>query len=67
MLCFTHGEASTLGTGTGDPRRIRARELAAAAAVLGMADTTLLDYRDGGLAAVQAAFPYGCANPELGL
>jgi N-acetylglucosamine malate deacetylase 2 len=55
MLCFTHGEASTLGPGTGDLRRIRAGELAAATAVLGMADTTLLNYRDGGLAAVPVA------------
>jgi LmbE family N-acetylglucosaminyl deacetylase len=55
MLCLTHGEASTLGPGTGDLRRIRVGELAAAAAVLGMAGTTLLDYPDGRLAAVPAA------------
>jgi N-acetylglucosamine malate deacetylase 2 len=55
MLCFTHGEASTLGPATGDLRRTRAGELAAAAAVLGMAGTTLLDYPDGRLAAVPVA------------
>jgi LmbE family N-acetylglucosaminyl deacetylase len=33
MLCFTHGEASTLDPGTDDLRRIRAGELAAAAAI----------------------------------
>lgn len=49
-LCFTHGEASTLGAskhlGT-----LRAEELAAAGAVLGLAGTAILDYPDGGLAA----------------
>jgi len=48
MLCFTHGEASTLGPGPAGLRRIRAGELAAAAAVLGIAVTTLLAYPDGG-------------------
>jgi N-acetylglucosamine malate deacetylase 2 len=55
MLCFTHGEASTLGPPTSDLRRIRAGELAEAAAVLGMAGTTLLDYPDGRLATVPVA------------
>ncbi len=55
MLCLTHGEASTLGPGSAGLRRIRAGELAAAAAVLGMADATLLDYPDGGLASIPAA------------
>ena len=55
MLCCTQGEASTLGPGPADLRRTRARELAAAAAVLGMAGTTLLDYPDGGLASIPAA------------
>jgi LmbE family N-acetylglucosaminyl deacetylase len=55
MLCFTHGEASTLGPGPAGLRRVRARELAAAAAMLGMAGTTLLDYPDGGLASIGAA------------
>ncbi|HLF41705.1 MAG TPA: PIG-L deacetylase family protein [Acidimicrobiia bacterium] len=50
-LCFTHGEASTLGTGSvlGD---VRSEELALAAAVLGLTECRLLDYPDGALAAV---------------
>ena len=52
MLCFTHGEASALGPGTGDLRHIRAGELAAASAVLTMAGTTVLDYPDGCLATI---------------
>ena len=54
MLCFTHGEASTLGPGSAGLRRIRAGEPAAAAAVLCMAGTTLLDYPDGGVVADNA-------------
>jgi N-acetylglucosamine malate deacetylase 2 len=52
VLCFTHGEASTLGRDAGDLHRVRAGELAAAAAVLGVADAGLLDYPDGGLARI---------------
>ena len=52
VLCFTHGEASTLGLGGGDLRRVRAGELAAAAAALGTAGTRLLDYPDGRLAGI---------------
>lgn len=48
VLCFTHGEASTLGAADelGDVRR---RELFDAARVLGVAHTTLLDLPDGSL------------------
>jgi N-acetylglucosamine malate deacetylase 2 len=49
VLCFTHGEASTLGLGAGDLRQVRAGELAAAAAVLGTGSTVLLGYPDGRL------------------
>ncbi len=49
-LCFTHGEASTLGSG--DLGTLRAEELHAAADVLGLSDVELLDYPDGGLARV---------------
>ena len=49
-LCFTRGEASTLGAAD-DLGTVRASELAAASAVLGLAGTDLLDYPDGGLAA----------------
>lgn len=52
LLCFTHGEASTLGLGEGDLRQVRAGELAAAAAVLGVTGARLLDYPDGRLAGV---------------
>jgi LmbE family N-acetylglucosaminyl deacetylase len=48
LLCFTHGEASTVGAtdGLGDIRR---RELFDAAEVLGVAHVTLLDFPDGSL------------------
>lgn len=49
VLCFTHGEASTLHGVAGQPHHVRARELAAAAAALGVSSTTLLHYRDGEL------------------
>lgn len=52
VLCFTHGEASTLGLGAGDLCRVRACELDAAAAALGVAGTGLLDYPDGRLAGI---------------
>lgn len=53
-LCFTHGEASTLGPAA-DLGSLRAAELAAAGAVLGLTGTTLLDYPDGALAAAPLA------------
>lgn len=52
VLCFTHGEASTLHGRTGDLFRVREAELAAAAAVLGVRHTSLLSYPDGALAGV---------------
>jgi LmbE family N-acetylglucosaminyl deacetylase len=52
VLCFTHGEASTLHGVTGDLREVRAGELKAAAAVLGLGEVELLDHPDGGLAAL---------------
>ncbi|HEY5011898.1 MAG TPA: PIG-L deacetylase family protein [Acidimicrobiia bacterium] len=48
VLCFTSGEASTIGA-TRDLGRIRRREMAAAAERLGVADVALLDLPDGGL------------------
>lgn len=50
VLCFTHGEASSLGANYGDLGRVRAGELAAAASELGVEYVELLDYRDGRLA-----------------
>jgi LmbE family N-acetylglucosaminyl deacetylase len=50
VLCFTHGEASTPHGVPGQLHQVRARELDAAAAALGVSLTTLLRYRDGSLA-----------------
>lgn len=50
VLCFTHGEASTLHARRGDLRRVRAAELSAAARILGIERTDLLDFPDGTLA-----------------
>ena len=54
VLCFTHGEASTVGAvdGLGEIRR---RELFDAAEVLGVADVTLFDLPDGSLDRVPEA------------
>jgi LmbE family N-acetylglucosaminyl deacetylase len=49
LLCFTHGEASTLHGRAGDLAAIRGMELRAAAAVLGVESVELLDYPDGHL------------------
>lgn len=51
VLCFTHGEASTLHGVAGDLATIRAQELRAAAQVLGVSRVQLLDYPDGALTA----------------
>lgn len=50
VLCFTHGEASTLHGTAGDLGRRRAAEFAAAARALAVEHTELLDYPDGALA-----------------
>lgn len=55
ILCYTHGEASTLNETGADLRQIREAELREAAAELGAATVTLLDYPDGQLASTQAA------------
>ena len=60
VLCLTHGEASTLGA-TVELAEIRAGELRAAAAVLGLGEVVLLDYPDGGLADV----PSGALDAEV--
>jgi N-acetylglucosamine malate deacetylase 2 len=49
VLCFTHGEASTLGKTERSLGEVRARELRAAADVLGVTDVELLSYPDGQL------------------
>ena len=50
VVCFTHGEASTLHGTPGDLRTIREAELRAAAAILGDLRVVLLDEPDGHLA-----------------
>jgi N-acetylglucosamine malate deacetylase 2 len=55
VLCFTHGEASTLNETGACLHAIRHDELRTAAAELSIATVDLLDYRDGQLEAVPAA------------
>ncbi len=50
MLCFTHGEASTVHGLPGDLHQLRARELEQAAERLGLTYTRILRYPDGELA-----------------
>ena len=52
VLCFTHGEASTLNANHAVLHQARQQELRQAAAELGVATVTLLDYPDGYLADV---------------
>jgi len=59
-LCLTHGEASTLGSPV-NLAQVRAGELRAAAAVLGVCDVALLDYPDGGLADI----PFDALDAEI--
>lgn len=49
VLCFTHGEASTLHGVAGELRRIRTAELHAAAGALGLHTVELTSYPDGAL------------------
>jgi LmbE family N-acetylglucosaminyl deacetylase len=50
VLCFTHGEASTIKEISSDLRRVRESELRLASAELGVTSVTLLDFADGQLA-----------------
>ena len=54
VLCFTHGEASTLNRNDAELHQERATELEQAADELGLAGVTLLSYPDGHLAAAPA-------------
>jgi len=54
-LCFTHGEASTLGLRDRPLTEIRAEELTSAASVLGVEVVELLGYPDTGLRAIPLA------------
>ncbi len=58
VLCFTQGEGSTLGPSDADLAAVRAAELVAATAVLGVRSFRLLSYADGGLCG--AAFEELC-------
>ncbi|WP_405905357.1 MULTISPECIES: PIG-L deacetylase family protein [unclassified Streptomyces] len=49
VLCFTHGEASTLYGRPGDLHNVRAGELACAARELGVERVELAGHPDGGL------------------
>lgn len=49
VLSFTHGEASSLRGVAGELAQLRAEEFAAAARILGVSTTELLDYPDGHL------------------
>ena len=55
VLCFTHGEASTLNENDSDLRQARARELQQAGSALGVAAVTLLNYPDSRLAGIPPA------------
>ena len=66
VLCFTHGEASTLGEEDRPLGEVRAAELAAAATVLGVEDVTLLSYPDGHLADVPLEELGGAIEAPLG-
>src|SRR5665811_636472 len=52
VLCYTHGESSTLHGIEGDLDSVRAGELAGATRVLGVDPVRLLGYPDGALAEV---------------
>jgi N-acetylglucosamine malate deacetylase 2 len=54
VLCFTHGEASTLNHNDAELHQERATELRRAADELGLAGVTLLGYPDGHLAEAPA-------------
>ena len=65
VLCFTHGEASTLGQTARPLGEVRAEELRAAAAELGAEQAELLSYPDGNLAAVPVGELAGLAGDAL--
>ncbi|MBR7828226.1 PIG-L family deacetylase [Actinospica sp. MGRD01-02] len=56
VLCFTHGEASTLGEG-GDLSTVREKELRDAARALGVRSVTMLEFADGHLAQAPVTDP----------
>ncbi len=65
VVCFTHGEASTLGASPRPLGALRARELEAAARVLGVTGVTLHGYPDGHLAEVELDELAALAEAEM--
>ena len=65
VLCFTHGEASTLGAPE-DLAAVRAAELARAAERLGLERAIITTFPDGGLAAVPEAVLDEVVEAEVG-
>lgn len=64
VVCFTHGEASTLGA-TADLRWRRDGELHAAAAALAVDDVALFDYPDGRLRTVEHDVLRAVVDPRV--
>lgn len=56
VLCFTHGEASTLHGVEGELAQVREGELRSAGMELGLTNVRLLSYADGDLASVDQAW-----------
>jgi LmbE family N-acetylglucosaminyl deacetylase len=65
VLCFTHGEASTVRGVTGDLATVRRGELRAAADALGVGSVTVLGYPDGGLDTVPVAEMAGAVGAAV--
>jgi LmbE family N-acetylglucosaminyl deacetylase len=65
VVCLTHGEASTLGA-TAGLAALRAAELTAAAARLGVAEVHLHDFADGELGATAPTVLDGTVEDALG-
>jgi LmbE family N-acetylglucosaminyl deacetylase len=69
VLCFTHGEASSLGAEAGNLHEIRGKELAMAADELGVESVRLLEHPDGHLTEEpieQLAVELHCAVERVG-
>jgi N-acetylglucosamine malate deacetylase 2 len=65
VVCFTHGEASTLNEIGASLRDARSRELAQASAELGIAAVDLLDFPDGALSSASADELAACITTAI--
>jgi LmbE family N-acetylglucosaminyl deacetylase len=65
VVCFTHGEASTLNETGADLHAARCQELAMASSELGIATVDLLDYGDGQLGTVPVSELAACVLPAI--